>query len=129
MIIGIGTDMTVTARIEASCQRLGNRFLDRIFTSAEQSESINRGSRRMDFLASRFAAKEAVWKAINADRQAVIALNEIEILPDPSGAPKVTLYGSALNVARAKGLKNWQIDISLSDESGLALAFVVFSAP
>ncbi len=129
MIIGTGTDITATDRIEASCKRLGERFLKRIYTQAEQEEAMRRGRRRMDFLASRFAAKEAVWKAINADRQAVISLNDIEILPDQAGAPKVILHGSALAAVNKKTDRNWQIDISLSDESGLALAFVVFSAP
>jgi holo-[acyl-carrier protein] synthase len=129
MIIGTGTDITETKRIEASCHRLGVRFLNRIYTLAEQEAAAERGRHRMDFLATRFAAKEAVWKAINADRQAIIALNDIEILPDQAGAPTVTLHGSALAAANAKTDKNWQIDISISDAAGLALAFVVFSAP
>ena len=102
MIIGTGTDITQIKRIEASCHRLGAQFLNRIYTLAEQEAAAGRGRRRMDFLATRFAGKEAVWKAINADRQAVIALNDIEILPDQAGAPIVILHGAALAAANAK---------------------------
>lgn len=129
MIIGIGTDIVDASRIEKICNRVGVRFLQRIYTISEQEEAEQRGQRRINFLASRFAAKEAVWKAINADRKAIIALKDIEILPDQAGAPKVILHGTALTAAHTKTEKNWKIDVSLSDESGLALAFVVFYAP
>ena len=125
-IIGIGVDMIRIDRIDASIARFGDRFLKRIYTANELDQANRRGAGRVRFLATRFAAKEAVWKAMSAitDTASIgdsLELRQIEIKGDSKGKPHVSL-----NTATPQQ-KHWRIDCSLSDDDGLALAFIVIS--
>lgn len=127
MILGVGTDIVSVDRIKQSVERHGDKFIKRIYSDGECQQAKQRNLGETRFLATRFAAKEAIWKALNRDRREDIALSEIEVLADNKGAPVVHLHGKALALAYQKAGKTWKMDLSLSDDAGLALAFVVFS--
>ena len=129
MILGIGTDIVDERRIGKSVERFGDRFLDRIYTGAERDEAAHR---KLDtlYLAKRFAAKEAIYKALSGSGITGLGWREAEIINDRSGAPHIHLSGqckTALETLTPDGY-NARIDISLSDEPPYALAYVVISA-
>ena len=126
IILGIGTDIISIARIKASIDRRGDALLKRLYTQAEREQAMARKNGATRYLATRFAAKEAIWKALCHKG---VSLAEIEILANSNGAPETRLYGGALAAAQAKAGAAWQLHLSLSDDDGLALAFAVFSAP
>lgn len=129
MILGIGTDLVDERRIQRSIERFGDRFLDRIFTDAERAEASTRGSASLYF-AKRFAAKEAVYKALTGAGVAGMGWKDAEITNTDRGAPRVSLSGrckTALERLTPEGY-NPAINLSLSDEPPFAMAFVVISA-
>jgi len=123
MPLATGVDIIEIARVQRVVERHGERFLERIFTPAE----LARYRRHPAELAARFAAKEAVSKALGVGMQHLsdrgIAWQEVEILPDPHGKPEVYLSGRAADLASAQGLHRWAISLSHSRE--YAVAFVV----
>lgn len=121
-MIGIGTDIVQIDRIKSSYDKLAHRFVDRILTSREQ-EIFEQRQQSMAFLANRFAAKEAVSKALGTGIAKGISFANIEILPDELGSPVVTLTGKALE--RLTELKGRDVKISISDERDFAVAFAV----
>ena len=134
IILGIGTDIISIARIKASIDRRGDALLKRLYTPAEREQAMARKNGATRYLATRFAAKEAIWKAlchpnVSSGVSGGVALAEIEILANSDGAPETRLYGGALAAAQEKAGAAWQLHLSLSDDDGLALAFAVFSAP
>jgi len=84
MIVGIGIDMVKIEKIQSAIERLGDAFLDRVFDKREL-KNISKGKMYYQRLAARFAAKEAVVKAIS--KETPLALNDIFILNRPNGAP------------------------------------------
>ena len=114
----VGVDIIEIERIEAVLQRHGERFLQRVYTPKEQAYC--RG--RVPELAVRFAAKEAVSKALGTGLRG-ISWKEMEILGDRRGRPLVYLHGRAK--ARAKELGLSEFTISLSHSRNHAVAFVV----
>ena len=129
MILGIGTDIVDQRRIGKSVARFGDRFLARIYTDAERDEAARRQIDTL-YLAKRFAAKEAVYKALSGSGVAGLGWREAEIINDRSGAPHIRLSGqckTALERLTPDGY-NARIDISLSDEPPYALAYVMISA-
>ena len=128
MILGIGTDLVDERRIRKSIDRFGDRFLGRIFTDTERAEAASRGSSTLYF-AKRFAAKEAVYKALSRSGVAGLGWREAEVINDKSGAPHIRLDGrckTALERLTPDGY-NAVVDVSLSDEPPYALAYVVIS--
>ena len=113
-----GVDIIEISRIRKMVERWGTRFLDRIYT--ERELLICKG--RPDRLASRFAGKEAVMKALGTGARG-ISWREIEIAAESSGKPLVNLYGKAKAKAETLGLK--ELAISLSDSREYSVAFVV----
>lgn len=118
-----GVDLVDIPRIERALARFGPRFLSRVFTADEVRYSRGRPAE----LAARFAAKEAVAKALGVGMRilspAGIAWQDVETLNQRSGKPYVTLHGRARTLADAQGLTEWAI--SLSHDGGFAIAFVV----
>jgi holo-[acyl-carrier protein] synthase len=114
----VGVDMIETTRVHAVLQKHPERFLERVFTPEEVA--FCRG--RVLELAARFAAKEAVMKALGTGARSV-AWRDIEVLPDRRGKPLVYLYGGAAERAATIGLD--AIDISLSHLADMAVAVVV----
>lgn len=124
MIIGIGTDLTQISRIESSLARLGERFARRILAEQELSE-FHASSKQVNFLAKRFAVKEAAGKALGTGIGQGVSWHDITVAHSELGAPLLQLSGAALAHADSQGVNNLQL--SISDEAGLAMAFVVLS--
>jgi len=118
MPLSTGIDIIEIPRIERALGRWGQRFLERVYTPAEVAYC--RG--RVPELAARFAAKEAIAKALGTGL-AGISWNEMEILPDRRGKPLVFLHGRARERAELLGLTEWAV--SLSHLAELAVASVV----
>ncbi|WP_420404734.1 holo-ACP synthase [Nisaea sp.] len=129
MILGIGSDLVDITRIERSIERFGDRFLARIFTDRERARADNKANRAAVY-AKRFAAKEAIWKALGEEDRAGIQWRELEVVNDASGKPSFELSGVA--AARLQEITPGgyvaRVDLSLSDEPPMAQAFVVISA-
>lgn len=115
--VSIGIDMIAIPRVQAVIERHDGRFLRRVYTPEEVA--FCRG--RVPELAARFAAKEAVMKALGTGIRGV-AWREIEVLPDRRGKPLVYLYGRAKERAATIGLR--ALDVSLTHEGGFAVAAV-----
>lgn len=122
MIAGIGTDIVKIERIQEVLSRQGERFLNRILTATERAEYQRRNS-PIKFLANRFAGKEAVAKALGTGIAAGVSFQDIEILPNPQGAPKVVLVGRARECLLESGAST--VLISLADEHESVVAFAL----
>jgi holo-[acyl-carrier protein] synthase len=121
--LSVGVDLVELDRIRRAVDRHGERFLARVYTP----EELMRYRNRLPELAARFAAKEAVSKALGVGLMHItaqgIGFQEVEVLPDPLGKPLVFLSGRAQALAEEQGLHTWAI--SLSHERNQAIAFVV----
>ena len=129
MILGVGTDIVDARRIARSIDRFSNKFTARIFTKAERAAAAATGQPQAYF-AKRFAAKEAVYKALSGAGVSGLRWQQAETLSLPNGAPVLALTGeckTALEALTPDGYKA-QISISLSDEPPYALAFVIINA-
>lgn len=124
MIVGIGTDLVLVSRIEAVISRQGERFANRILT-AEELERYRSHGQPARYLAKRFAAKEAILKALGTGLAGGMSWQDMQIDNDALGAPHVVLSGAAL--ARLQERGGGRMLLSLSDEREQALAFVVWS--
>jgi len=123
MIYGIGADLIRIERIARAWARFGPRFEQRIFTAEEVVFSRSRPDPAAS-LAMRFAAKEAFSKAVGLGlRSARLLWRDIEVVHDRRGKPSFRFHGTASRVAGEIGLR--ACHLSLSDEAGLAQAFVV----
>ena len=111
-ILGHGIDIVETSRIRALVDNHGQHFLDRVFTPAEQAYCARNRKRYFEHLSGRFAAKEAVLKVLGTGWRGGIAWTDIEILPEPSGQPKVQLTGECLRIATELGIGRWHVSIS-----------------
>ena len=116
MIIGVGTDVVETARLEESLERTPT-LRQRLFTPAEVSLP-------MESLAARFAAKEALAKALGAPGG--LSWQDAEVVVDADGRPGFELRGTV--AARAEELRVARVHLSLSHDGGLAVAFVVLES-
>ncbi|MBE7528685.1 MAG: holo-ACP synthase [Chloroflexi bacterium] len=117
-MLAAGVDMIEIARIEQGIARYGERFLQRFFT--EQEQAFCNG--RVASLAARFAAKEAVGKALGTGI-GDIRWVDVEVVCDAGGKPELVLHDVAQELAQARGLTQWAI--SLSHTETHAIAFVV----
>ena len=126
MIIGIGNDLIDIRRVEKLLTRFGDKFSRKIFTPHE----ISKANGNAASLAKRFAAKEAVAKALATGIGKNAAWQEIEVKNLPSGQPIIFLHGNAKQTLQNLTPKNHdtKIHLSLSDEYPYAQAFVVISA-
>ncbi len=120
-MLATGVDLVRVERVARLCQRRGEQLRDRLFTEREWNEA--RG--RPESLAVRFAAKEAVAKAMGTGFRNGLRWQEIEVCLDDLGAPRVCLYGRAGEAARALGWAEWSL--SLSHTAEYAVAFFVAS--
>jgi holo-[acyl-carrier protein] synthase len=117
-VSAVGVDIVEIERVEKALARFGERFLSRVYTPLEAA--FCRG--RVSELAARFAAKEAVMKALGTGARGV-AWREIEVLPNHRGKPLVYLHGRAKQ--RAERINLEELDISMSHSREYAVAFVV----
>jgi holo-[acyl-carrier protein] synthase len=122
MIVGSGIDMVEIGRIRESMERFGQRFLNRIFTNAEQAYCL-RKRRSAESFAARFAAKEAGAKALGTGISQGVNWLEIEVIREPAGRPGLVLHGRAAEIAAALGVA--RMALSLTHTGDLAMASVV----
>ena len=113
----VGIDIIEISRIKAAIARQGENFLKRVYTDAE----IKAYRWKLPSLVARFAAKEAVIKALGKPT-AGAKLKDIEILADDKGKPLVNLYGEAQNQAKALGLNGIAVSLSHTKEYAIAIA-------
>lgn len=113
-IVGVGVDVVEIARLQRALTRTPG-LVGRLFTEGE------RAARRPESLAARFAAKEAVAKALGAPGG--LRWTEAEVVSDPSGRPRLVLHGAVAEEAALQGIKTWHL--SLSHDGGVATAVVV----
>jgi holo-[acyl-carrier protein] synthase len=122
MIIGIGSDILDIRRIERTIERHGDRFLERIFTTAERAKAEKRTERiRAATYAKRFAAKEAVLKVLGVGLAAV-PLTDVEVLGGGDGPPTLQLHGRAAERAEALGVQRWHLSLTHTDALAQATA-------
>lgn len=132
MILGIGSDLIDVKRINRLIEQFDKRFLDRIYTPAEQLY-CNSQKKQAHAYAKRFAAKEACAKALGLGIQEGISWTDVEVKNTPHGKPFLCLSGGAQQhldrLVFEKGVSSAKakIDLSLSDEGFLAQAFVILS--
>ncbi len=115
-LFSVGVDIIEIERIEAALRRHGERFLQRVYTPTEQAHCQG----RVPELAARFAAKEAVSKALGTGIRG-IAWQEMEILCDERGKPLLHLHGRAKARAEELGLSEFAISLSHSRDYAVAL--------
>ena len=128
MILGIGSDITDVRRIAKVIERHGDRFLDRIFTPIERARA-ERKKNRIETYAKRFAAKEACAKALGTGLRAGVWWRDMGVVNRPSGQPTMQLTGGALRRLQAitPPGHDARIDLTISDEGPMALAYVIIS--
>jgi holo-[acyl-carrier protein] synthase len=125
MIIGSGIDMIEIRRIQRSVDRFGARFLNRVYTAAEQAYCL-RKRHAAESLAARFAAKEAGAKALGTGISYGVNWLEIEVVREPSGRPTLKFHGRARQIAERLGCSH--AALSLTHTAELASASVVLES-
>lgn len=126
MIYGIGADVIEIVRIEDAMRRNGRRFAERILGERELERFDHRtqryARRGLVFLATRFAAKEAISKALGLGMRHPMTWRGVEILNAPSGKPVAVLHGALQVFAAERGLT---LHVSVSDERAYAVAYAI----
>ena len=122
MIVGSGIDLVEIARIQQSVQRFGQRFLDRVYTAAEQGYCLRKRN-SAESLAARFAAKEAGAKALGTGISRGVSWLEIEVVREPGGRPTIRFHGRAAEIAQAMGVVH--VALSITHTATLSVASVV----
>lgn len=122
MILGHGVDLAEVERVRRSVERFGDRFLERVFTQGERAYAGD-GPRRNEHLAARFAAKEAVFKALGTGWAQGVGWTDIEVVREASGRPVLLLHGKAREVAETLGVRRWHL--SLTHTGTMAMASVI----
>jgi holo-[acyl-carrier protein] synthase len=129
MILGLGSDITDARRIAKVIERHGERFIGRVFTATERARAERRKN-RIETYAKRFAAKEACAKALGTGMRGGVWWRDMGVVNLASGRPTMQLTGGALERLKALTPKGYEarIDLTISDEGSMAVAFVVISA-
>ena len=122
MILGVGIDIIEVARIQASHERFGKRFLNRVLLADEIAYCLSYKN-PAPFIAARFAAKEAISKAFGTGIGAALSWRDMEIRRKESGEPFVVLHGKGKKMFAARGAK--QLLVSLSHTKDYAAATAV----
>ncbi|HEX7813070.1 MAG TPA: holo-ACP synthase [Burkholderiales bacterium] len=125
MIVGIGVDIVDVARVERLLALYGDHFAERVLAPSER-EAFKGSTRPNWFLANRFAAKEALSKALGTGLRFPVTLHAISIASDEAGKPAFAFHGPL--PAYLAGRRIGRHHLSLSHEKGLACAMVVLEA-
>ena len=130
MILAIGSDLCNIERIQASLDRWGERFENRVFTAVERAKGASRPFTKAGTMAKRFAAKEAFSKAVGTGFKRGVFMKDIGVINAKSGAPTLALSGGA--AARLAEITPAGyaavIHLTLTDDHPWAQAFVVIEA-
>ena len=122
MIFGIGVDVLEAARIQRTLERFGERFIDHLLLPAERAQ-LERTQRRERFLAMRFAAKEAIVKAMGTGFAHGMWIRDVGVVQNAWGKPEVVFSARGEQVRRALGVGD--AHVTLTDEAGLVVAVAV----
>ena len=123
MIVSVGVDLVEVDRIQIAVEdpRTGSRFRDRVFTPGEIRYCETKKSRgRYESYAARFAAKEAVMKALGRGWGGKVRWLDIEVARARSGKPDIVLHGGTAELAQSLGIRRWALSITHTREHGLA---------
>ncbi|MFN8035050.1 MAG: holo-ACP synthase [Acidimicrobiia bacterium] len=120
--MGIGTDLVEIGRFRAALERRVG-LASRMFSPEEQRYAATFAD-PAPRLAARFAAKEAVMKALGVGLGA-FGLHDVEVVRAESGAPAVALHGRAADLANERGVRGWQLSLSHSESMAIAVAVAV----
>ncbi len=129
MIIGLGSDLIDIRRVEKSLERFGDRFTHRVFTEVERAKSDQRRQRAASY-AKRFAAKEAMAKALGTGIDHGVYLRDMGVVNLPGGKPTIELTGGAkdhLDRLTPPG-RQMEVHLTITDDYPLAQAFVILYA-
>ena len=121
-IVAHGIDLVDCPRIEKMVQDHGERFINRVFTVAEQAYA-EANKNRIEKLAGRFAAKEAILKLMGTGWKGKIAWTDIEVVNNETGRPVVNLCGEVKKIAERLGVRN--ISVSITHTANFAIASAV----
>ncbi len=129
MILGIGNDIIDIRRIEATLERFGDRFVERVFTDTERRKSDRRRNRAASY-AKRFAAKEACSKALGTGLRNGVFWRDMGVVNLPSGRPTLVLTGGAAAILESLTPPGHEarIDLTITDDFPMAQAIVIISA-
>lgn len=122
-VLGIGIDVVDIPRFRRSLDQFGERFVLRLFTTAEAEYAARSPRRRAERLAARFAAKEAVGKALGCGMTEGVRWTEIEVIHDTRGCPTLTFHGKTGETTARLGVA--RSHLSLSHDGDVATAMVV----
>lgn len=123
-IVGIGVDLVSVDRVRAITQRWQERFLHRVYTEAERRDCFRRATPYAS-LAGRFAAKEAVLKALGVGWAAGVRWQDVQVVSDASGKPVARVDGRVRRLIEDAGVT--RIHVSLSHDAGYAIAQVILT--
>jgi len=123
MVLGLGTDLMEIERVQASMDRFGERFLDRVFTEGEIAYCMRKKQSAESF-AARFAAKEAGAKALGTGISRGVSWKEIEVRREIGQRPTLHFSGRAQELANAMGVRRVQLSLSHSRTLAMAVALV-----
>lgn len=121
-IFGVGTDIVKLERVERSYQRHGDKFAERILSSDELEAYVSKKN-KVTYLAKRFAAKEAISKALGTGMREGIDFKQLSIVSNQLGKPEVVLQGKAQDWAQNNKIA--RVHLSISDERDAAVAFAI----
>ncbi|PXF63235.1 holo-ACP synthase [Kangiella spongicola] len=121
-IFGVGTDIVKLERVERSYQRHGDKFAERILSSDELEAYVSKKN-KVTYLAKRFAAKEAISKALGTGMREGIDFKQLSIVSNQLGKPEVFLQGKAQDWAQNNKIA--RVHLSISDERDAAVAFAI----
>ena len=122
MIVGTGVDLAEVPRIQASIERYGQKFIQRIYTPREIAY-VERKANKFERYAARFAAKEAMMKALGRGWSREVSWTEIEVTRERGGRPRIRLHGRTAAYAERLGIR--RISLALTHTADTALAEVI----
>lgn len=122
-IVGLGTDLVEVSRFRLAMERRGARLGERLFSDDERAYAGKQKDPAKS-LAARFGAKEAVMKAMGVGLWK-FKLRDVEVVRAKSGAPSVALYGRAAEMAAERGIVDWQLSLTHTDTTALAIAIAI----
>ncbi|MET0501461.1 MAG: holo-ACP synthase [Candidatus Binatia bacterium] len=122
MTLSVGVDMVEVDRIQKALEdpRIGKRFRDRVYTAQEIQYCEKKRRGRYESYAGRFAAKEAVMKALGRGWGSKVCWLDIEVARARSGKPEIVLHDKTARLADELGIRRWSLSITHTKQHGLA---------
>jgi holo-[acyl-carrier protein] synthase len=123
MIVGVGVDIVEIPRLRKTLARYGDRFIKRVFTPEEKDYCAAHADPAPHY-AVRFAAKEALFKALGTGWAKGVTWQDVEVRRKSPGAPSLEVTGEAQKVSRTFGTKSIHLSLSHSEDSAIALVIL-----